>query len=41
MDCSITVSVGCIEEAITGGAIGHVGGIVSALWACRLQYYTQ
>jgi hypothetical protein len=41
VDCSITVSVGCSEEAIDGGVIGYMSGIVSALWACRLQYYTQ
>jgi urea transporter len=36
--CSITVSVGCIEDDIDGGVIGYNGGIVSALWACRSKY---
>lgn len=36
--CAVTVEIGCVEGAITGGASAGIGNIVAGLWTCRDKY---
>ena len=36
--CATTIAIGCVEGAVTGGAVGMVGSIVAGLWDCRSKW---